>query len=900
MSKKKPIFLSLILTFSLYLMTMSGTVAFSQNNTYTELPNPQNPNPQLWKNITGTAVSWGSIDVRYKKEQPANEIRTNRLSKNIVLKAWRGERVNAQFVVSNQQEDIDLSYMVHPIVEKNNPAKILLEKEAIYTGFVRYVMTDGLNKNGKGTCGYRDSRNFDSTLVADPIDHHRMHIRMHPMQTQAVWIGVDVPRTSVAGHYQTQVDIMANGQKIDQLTLNIEVIEATLPTPQNQQFHLDLWQNPYAVARYYNVPLWSKSHFEHLKEELKLYADAGGKVITASIIEKPWNGQTYDPFGEMIKWIKKEDGSWEYDFSIFDKWVTFMMSIGIDQQINCYSMIPWKESFKYFDQKTGQYQYLKASPNTLAYKQHWTPFLIAFAQHLKTKKWFHKTYISMDERPMEKMLATLRVIKTAVPDFKVSLAGALHDELIDQLDDYCVALRMKFTPTQIKKRKEKKQITTFYTSCEEAYPNTYTFSTPADSEWFAWYAAKAGLDGYLRWALNSWVHFPLQDSRFTAWGAGDAYLIYPGGRSSIRYERLKMGIQHFEKIQILKAQYQENEAWSKLYLLEKLLSGFDDKKLTQTNAANIIQRAKQSLYRLIDNKEEVITEALIDQLDIAKSIKTQQYPIGNEPNQYDLQKWEILQMTISQATDLIQNPQKTQKQIDELLKNLISATTSFKNSINPPFAYSTDQKTYWYQIVDRRTPKSYMYMVQKDVLDNQLKWTTQNNPNNHNQLFKFVQKDENSFYFYNKANTSHPVSVAKADASIIVVGENSKKDTWKIIPTQFKDYYLIQLANGDEAMQLNSYRSHNDKIGFWGPAPDDMGNQWKFVQHSIQAVEDNYTKTTQLFSVIDKHIVPHQVDLAYTLYSITGETISPNTTLTEGIYIVKIDANGETIKIIVD
>lgn len=27
---------------------------------------------------------------------------------------------------------------------------------------------------------------------------------------------------------------------------------------------------------------------------MKLYADAGGKVITASIMHKPWNGQTYD------------------------------------------------------------------------------------------------------------------------------------------------------------------------------------------------------------------------------------------------------------------------------------------------------------------------------------------------------------------------------------------------------------------------------------------------------------------------------------------------------------------------------------------------------------------------------------------------------------------------------
>ena len=95
-------------------------------------------------------------------------------------------------------------------------------------------------------------------------------------------------------------------------------------------------------------------------------------------------------------------------------------------------------------------------------------------------------------------------------------------------------------------------MTTYYTCCTEPRPNTFTFSEPAEAEWLAWHSAKENLDGYLRWALNSWVKNPLQDSRFTAWAAGDTYMIYPGARSSIRLERLTEGVQAFEKIRILK------------------------------------------------------------------------------------------------------------------------------------------------------------------------------------------------------------------------------------------------------------------------------------------------------------------------------------------------------------
>ena len=65
-------------------------------------------------------------------------------------------------------------------------------------------------------------------------------------------------------------------------------------------------------------------------------------------MHKPWNGQTEDFFETMVTWMKKADGTWSFDYTVFDRWVEFMMSVGIDQQINCYSMVPWELSFQYF------------------------------------------------------------------------------------------------------------------------------------------------------------------------------------------------------------------------------------------------------------------------------------------------------------------------------------------------------------------------------------------------------------------------------------------------------------------------------------------------------------------------------------------------------------------------
>lgn len=563
----------------------------SQTSTnYEEASNPISTNPSLWVKVSAPQVSWGSTDIRYKKEEPAP---IARLKKDINLTAWKGERVSAQLVVWTPEALDNLSFIVSDLTS----GKETISKDNVRTGFVRYVMTDELNKDGKGGCGYRKSSDYDSTLVADPIDHIASTLTVPANATQGGWISVRVPQQVKAGKYTGTVTVKDGDKVLSELKLAVNVKNRTLPASTEWAFHLDLWQNPYAEARYYNVEPFSKEHFDRMRPDMQNYVDAGGKVITASIMHKPWNGQTYDPFESMVTWLKKADGTWYFDYTVFDKWVEYMMSLGVKKQINCYSMVPWRLSFQYFDQASNSFKYLDAKPGEAAYDEFWGNMLTSFAKHLKEKGWFDITHISMDERPMKDMLATLKVIRKADKDFKVSLAGTYHDELVKELHDYCIAIGEKFPAEVIKSRKEAGQVTTYYTCCTEPRPNTFTFSAPAEAEWLGWFAAKENLDGYLRWALNSWVKNPLQDSRFTAWAAGDTYIIYPEGRSSIRFERLIEGIQSYEKIRILKEEFEKKGNKSAIKKIDKILKAFDEFSLEEIPAATVVTKAKEAINK---------------------------------------------------------------------------------------------------------------------------------------------------------------------------------------------------------------------------------------------------------------------------------------------------------------
>lgn len=590
-----------VILFCFALMTAIGTRAQQEGLTgpYDELPNPalkneisQKKTETLWQNVSGVSAGWGSTDVRYNKELPPTK---GRLKQEITLTAWKGERVASQFLVWGNRPLAQLSFRVSDLLHNNGRDKI--SRNCLLKGFVRYVMTDELNKDGEGGCGYRpDAAAYDSSLVADPIDHLTPALSLPARTTQGGWLRIGVPRDAKTGVYTGTVAVMNGDKVLNTLTVKVNVKDRVLPAVDDWHFRLDLWQNPFAIARYHGVELWSKAHFEAMKPYMQLYQQAGGAVITASIMHKPWNGQTYDYFESMVTWMKKADGTWHFDYTVFDKWVEFMMGLGVKKEINCYSMVPWKLSFQYFDQASNSMKFLKMEPGDKLYEEVWTTMLKSFAAHLKEKGWFGITHIAMDERPMDVMKKTIAVIHKADPGFKISLAGNLYEELSPVLNDYCVALSMKYPEEMLRQRRAEGKVTTYYTCCTEARPNTFTFSPPAEAAWLGWYAARQHLDGYLRWALNSWVKDPLRDSRFSAWAAGDTYLIYPGGRTSIRFERLIEGIQAYEKVRVLREQYKNNR--SMLNRIQKVLNTFDESTLKKTPAAGVVMRANQFINSL--------------------------------------------------------------------------------------------------------------------------------------------------------------------------------------------------------------------------------------------------------------------------------------------------------------
>lgn len=470
-------------------------------------------------------VSSRRIDAAQEEQAPFVAYDENAGLPVLLLRGWRGERVNAQLLIraNGKADNLRVSCTL-----MNAPFEV-------QTRMVRYTKAHG---RAVGDIIGTESRCDNPAGVPRPV-----------------WVQADIPHDTPAGSYCGLITVQADGCEAVRQPIMIEVTPDTLPAPREWQMHFDLWQHPDAVARWHDVEPWSDTHLALMKPLMQRLADAGQKVITCAIIDEAWNAQTYDWFPSQIRWIKGQDGQMRYDYSVFDKWVSFMMNeVGIDREIFCYTMVPWSMQIRCFDEASGTDITLPLDHKDDSYERLWGHFLTDFKAHLQAKGWLEKTSIALDERPDDLVRATKRVIQQYAPELRI--ISSVNHPSEESKDIYLVSPILQhvgsLTPELLAQRRAHGLKSIYYTCLSPAKPNSFTMSPPDESEWLGIFAAAQGLDGYSRWAYNSWTRNPFETTDFKQWPSGDCFMVYPGNLSSIRFERLRDGVEDYEKIRLLR------------------------------------------------------------------------------------------------------------------------------------------------------------------------------------------------------------------------------------------------------------------------------------------------------------------------------------------------------------
>ena len=451
-----------------------------------------------------------------------------------------------------------------------------------------------------------------------------------------IYIEIPIDKQVKPGTYPVQFSVYRSfinqeDELVAEKSIEVSVLDFAFPDDVQQDFRLDIWQQPSNLARTFHVPLWGDAHFGLIDQMADKLAVIGQKAVTVIAGEIPWKGW----FNYIIKDYpanlyeystipirKNMEGTLICDFSILDRYLACFEKYGINQEINLFGLLGvWKPPYfplnelsghsekivlRYFDESTDKIAFIEQAADFTAY-------LKQLVSHLKEIGVWERTYVTADEpksHEVEAFIQAVNDLKAIEPSIQIKVAFDKESVLnaLESVIDYPVTSFYCTCNNQQQLLEKFGKKLNYYICNYPTKPNTFLHSPLLETRVQGLLAYYFKTDGLLRWALNCWPTNARTDIRYNtgALPIGDNCLIYPGYNGdlllSLRYKQLLRGIEDFW---LLKHAEEQNEKKVQQLLDEFLV--VTDPKDWMLNS----HQANPEAFPLTEEKYQQLRNALI-------------------------------------------------------------------------------------------------------------------------------------------------------------------------------------------------------------------------------------------------------------------------------------------------
>jgi len=224
-----------------------------------------------------------------------------------------------------------------------------------------------------------------------------------------LWITVTVPKDTKPGTYCGSVSVSADGLISTMVPLRLIVSGWCVADPKDWRVHNFAYISEDAVAQHYGVSLWSAKHLQLLSKSMALMAEINSRQVLVNMAINFYGDNKGDlsssNMQSMVRWITQPDGSYKYDFSIFDKYLDMVAQvIGKPTllRINCWGEAIKKDgqlihngavtSVSRLDPATGKIEPMKQPvPGTEESFAFWKPVLDELRKKVEARGWWDIT-----------------------------------------------------------------------------------------------------------------------------------------------------------------------------------------------------------------------------------------------------------------------------------------------------------------------------------------------------------------------------------------------------------------------------------------------------------------------------------------------------------------------------
>jgi hypothetical protein len=132
-----------------------------------------------------------------------------------------------------------------------------------------------------------------------------------------VWFTVSVPADAAPGTYRGLGRIAVDGQTPVTVPLEVQVEDWRLPDTQDYKTWVDLIEIPDTLILEYGMAPWSAQHWKMVDQAFKYIGEAASRTVYIPLIAETNLGHAES----MVRWIKRADGSYDHDFTVFDRYL---------------------------------------------------------------------------------------------------------------------------------------------------------------------------------------------------------------------------------------------------------------------------------------------------------------------------------------------------------------------------------------------------------------------------------------------------------------------------------------------------------------------------------------------------------------------------------------------------
>jgi len=249
--------------------------------------------------------------------------------------------------------------------------------------------------------------------------------------TVPIWVLARIPAEAAPGTYTGTVTVEADGLEKTVVPIRLTVHDWRLPDPADWTVRNVGQSMTEHLAEFYGVPRWSEKHFDLIARSMALMAQINDR---SAIVDLTIPGNyAFDNTETMVRWVRQADGTYTYDFTVFDKYLDTVQRVfrkPLPVRINIFTQIEEKDGKRMFkggrqvcvsllDPDTGKIENLESPPmGTPESLPFWKPVLDAVRKRIEARGWWDVTGVADTQYAGGPDSKSLKTLKAIWPDLK--------------------------------------------------------------------------------------------------------------------------------------------------------------------------------------------------------------------------------------------------------------------------------------------------------------------------------------------------------------------------------------------------------------------------------------------------------------------------------------------------